>query len=172
MIRLATKQDEPQIQHVVHTVYDEYGFGWEPDGYVRDLYDIENYFAAPNAFWVAELHGQIVGCIGIELFPTISGEPGTIVDGKKKKRIAGTDCELVRLYTLPETRGKQVGLQLCQTCIEYAKSQGRTLMEIWSDVELKRAHVFYEKLGAKNIGERYCPPPDDWTEYGFIYNLR
>jgi len=172
VIRLANAADEPHIQHVVHTVYDEYGFGWEPDGYVRDLYNIESAFALPNSFWVAELERQIVGCIGIELFPTIPGEPGTIVEGAKKHRIAGTDCELVRLYTLPEARGKQVGLKLVQTCIEYARFQDRTLMEIWSDVELKRAHAFYEKLGAKNVGERYCPPPDDWTELGFIYNLK
>lgn len=167
-IRPAKPQDQPQIISLVKTVYQEFNFGWDPDGYHADLYSLATHFQAPNAFWVAEENQDIVGCIGLEVFPTLPGIPNqiTIVDGQF--RIATADCELVRLYVRESQRGKKIGLKLCRTCIEYAQSQNCQTMEIWSDKVLHQAHRLYKSLGAKVIGERLCPPPDEAPEYGMI----
>ena len=170
-IRQATKNDELQIQMVVSTVYAEFNFGWDPQGYNADLYDIEHHFQAPNRFWVAEEDGQILGCIGIEIFPAHPGTPGEITQVDNQPRIAAADCELVRLYLAKEARGKKIGYLLTKTCIDYAITQNCQVMEIWSDKVLHQAHKLYQSLGAKILGDRLCPPPDETPEWGMILRL-
>ncbi len=171
-IRTATRHDEPQIQELIEAVYAEYFFGWEPDGYIRDIYDIEANYADPDRFWVSELEGEIIACIGIRIFPCIPGTPGEIVGMGKHAGIAGADCELVRLYAQSKARGRGVGRALCETCIGYARSKGCERMQIWSDTGLTLSHPLYEKLGAVRVGERTWLPPDGWTEYGFVLDLK
>ena len=170
-IRPASPQDEPQIQRIVSTVYAEFNFGWEPEGYNADLYDIQNHYQTPNQFWVAEEDNQILGCVGIEIFPAHPGKLGETTILENQTRIAAADCELVRLYLAKEARGKKIGLQLTQTCINYAKSQGCQNMEIWSDKVLHQAHKLYQSLGAEVITDRLCPPPDETPEWGMIIRL-
>jgi GNAT superfamily N-acetyltransferase len=170
-IRLANPQDQPQIIALVQTVYQEFNFGWDPEGYHKDLYSIAHHFQPPNAFWVAEEINQIVGCIGLEVFPTLPGEPNQLTTYEDQIRIATADCELVRLYVSSNQRGKKIGLKLCQTCIAYAQSQNCQAMEIWSDKVLHQAHKLYQSLGAKIVGERLCPPPDEDPEWGMILPL-
>jgi putative acetyltransferase len=171
LIRPATKQDQIQIQNVVSTVYTEFNFGWDTKGYNRDLTDIENHYKSPNKFWVAEEDNQILGCVGIEIFPTIPGKPGHLTHVNNQPRVAAADCELVRLYLSKQARGKQIGYKLSQTCINYAKTQDCQVMEIWSDKVLHKAHELYQSLGANIIGERICPPPDETPEWGMILKL-
>ncbi|MFM9873486.1 MAG: N-acetyltransferase family protein [Fimbriimonadaceae bacterium] len=170
-IRPATPQDQSAIQKIVSTVYAEFNFGWDPEGYNKDLSEIETHYKTPNNFWVAEENNHILGCVGIELFPTQPGKPGELTIIDSQPRIAAADCELVRLYLAKEARGKQVGYQLAQTCIAYAQSQNCQNMEIWSDKVLHKAHQLYQSLGAKIIGERICPPPDETPEWGMILEL-
>lgn len=170
-IRLATPQDQLQIITLIQTVYQEFNFGWDPEGYHKDLYNIPEHFQSPNAFWVAVENNQVVGCIGLEVFPALPGEPNKLTTQSGQIRIATADCELVRLYVNANQRGKKIGLQLCQTCIAHARSQNCQAMEIWSDKVLHRAHRLYQSLGAKVIGERLCPPPDEDPEWGMILSL-
>ncbi len=173
-IRLATRADEPDIQHVIRTVYEEYGWPWCPEDYHRDLYDIDaGYFNKGGFFWVGELDGAVVGTTALEVFskfPQASeSDPITIVDGAK--RGAGCDCSIERLYLLKEARGKGIGKQMLNFTIEFAKSLGRNRMEIWSDKKLTDAHKLYERLGAIHIGDRLCHDPDQSPEWGMIVNL-
>jgi putative acetyltransferase len=155
---------------VVRAVYDEYGFTWEADGYHRDLYEIEtSYLQRGGMFWVllagnkvplgcrwgatgglsASVHsaGKVIGCAGILL--------------------DGTECELHRMYLLPEYRGRGLGRRLLDTTIEYGRSQGCRRMRAWSDVLLTHAHTLYLKCGFVQEGERICDDPDQAREHGF-----
>ncbi len=170
-IRPATQQDQSEIQRIVSTVYAEFKFGWDPQGYNKDLSEIAIHYASPNQFWVAEGNDQILGCVGIEIFPAHPGQPGEISQVDNQPRIAAADCELVRLYLSKEARGKQIGLKLAQTCIAYAQSKNCQNMEIWSDKVLHKAHQLYQSLGAEILGERICPPPDETPEWGMLLRL-
>lgn len=170
-IRLATRADEPAIQHVIRTVYDEYNWPWDPEDYHKDLYDLDQYyFNVGGQFWVAEVDGQVVGTTALEVFPAFPGEEG-IADVNGVRRGAGCDCSIERLYLLAEARGHGLGKALLQQTIDAAKAKGCRRMEIWSDKRLYEAHKLYEKIGAIQIGDRLCHDPDQSPEWGMILNL-
>ena len=153
LIRPYQKGDDLHIRDVIHTVYDEYGFTWEADGYNSDTEDVQaHYIDQAGAFWVMELDGDIIATGG--LMP-----------------ISSDRCELWRLYLKAEHRGKGYGASLYKHILEFAKNQGYKEMEIWSDVKLTDAHRLYEKLGATYIGQRICNDPDKSTENGFMMAL-
>ncbi len=170
-IRIASQADEFAIQKLIHQVYGEFGFGWDPAGYHADIYNLETHFCLPNRFWVTECEGQIVACVGVEVFSPIPGPRKQIVDAGRLLRIGQADCELVRLYAYPEARGKGIGRALSETCVWHARAQGCKLMEIWSDLNLVDAHRLYEKMGAELLGQRICAPPDEAPEHGYALEL-
>jgi putative acetyltransferase len=172
-IRRAHALDASAIQNLIKTVYDEYGFSWDPEGYHKDLYNFEEHFSDPHgAYWVAEEHGEIVGGGGVEAYPPHKGEPGALVDrGDGLLVVAAADCELVRMYIRADQRGKGVGKLLVNEIRGWAKARGCQTMEIWSDVELTLAHPFYRALGAMDVGKRVCNDPDQAVEFGFVLQL-
>lgn len=171
ILRLATRADEPGIQHVIRTVFEEYGWPWEEDGYHGDLYDIESaYFADGGSFWVIEDDSQVVGTAALDLFDTLPTDGEVVVlDGLP--RVSGADCSVERMYLLPEYRGKGFGKQLLTTVVERAKELERKRLEIWSDKLLTDAHRLYSKFGATQVGDRICPSPDQSPEWGFRIDL-
>ncbi|MDI9638797.1 GNAT family N-acetyltransferase [Kamptonema cortianum] len=171
-IRRYRKGDEPGIQSAIKEVYDEYGFLWDPEGYHKDIYSMEEHFRPPHAFWVAEnAVGVIVATGGVEIFPPIPGPVGELVQCGKNLRVGGADCELVRLYVRPSAREGGIGTQLCEAIIEYAKSEKCRLMEIWSDTQFSAAHRLYKRLGAHVLGMRSCTYPEEYDEFGMSLNL-
>jgi len=171
-IREATNDDIEDVVRVIRTVYDEYSFSWEEDGYHADLYDLEKaYRDAGDTFYIAELDGKIVGTAALELFARIEGEEGTIVPLKGYQRIAGIDCSIERLYVHPDGRRNGVGRALFDRVINDAKAKGRTTMEIWSDKKFVDAHRLYERMGAKVVGERLCDDPEQSPEWGLLLPL-
>ena len=83
------------------------------------------------AYFVVEQDGKVVGGGGI--FPS----PGLP---------AGT-CELVKMYLLPDARGKGTGASLMNKCMQKAKEMGFVSLYIETLPELKKAKNFYEKFG-------------------------
>lgn len=170
-IRLATRADEPSIQHVIRTVYEEYGWPWYPQDYHKDLYNIRAaYFDHGGAFWVAEHGGKVVGTTALEVFDPFPGQEGMVMVNEAW-RGAGCDCSVERLYLLSETRGLGIGSALWRHTIAAAKDLGRKRMEIWSDKRLHEAHKMYEKYGAVQIGERLCHDPEQSPEWGMVLDL-
>lgn len=168
VIRPFRAEDGDAVVEIVQSVFHEYGFTWEADGYCLDLYTVEESYPPPDAFWVAEHDGEVVGCVGLCLHDRLPGDVGrtTVVDGDV--RAAGTDCELVRLYIKPEARGQGLGRRLTEHVQEQARRAGRESIELWSDKKLTHAHAMYERLGAVRIGDRICPgDPDQSCEWGF-----
>jgi GNAT superfamily N-acetyltransferase len=170
-IRLATRADEPAIQHVIRSAYDEYGWAWDPEGYHEDLYNIEQgYFAKNGFFWVSEANDEIIGTVGLLTFPPIIGKESQSSEGELP-RVPGVDCSVERLYLLKSSRGTGIGSRLFQHVIDHATAIGCKRMEIWSDKKLVGAHAMYRKFGAKQVIERICDDPDQSPEWGMALDL-
>jgi putative acetyltransferase len=151
--RAYRKGDDDAIQHVISSVYAEYGFTWEPDGYNKDAYEIEKYYhEGGGGFWVLESDGRIVGTVGL-------------------KRRSAARCELYRLYLLRDVRGRGWGGLLYRKAQELGRAMGFSEMEIWSDKSLLDAHAMYRKSGAAPLGDRICDDPDESEEWGFLLRL-
>lgn len=173
-IRLATRDDSNGIVNVIRSVYDEYGFTWEEDGYHADLYDIQrSYIDEGNPFWVAvDKSGTVIGTCALEQFPAVEGDIGEIAVLNGEVRVAGASCSLERLYLPKEQRGKGLGRRLMQVAVDTAREEGHEAMEIWSDKRFGDAHRLYGHIGATVVGERICPgDPDESPEYGLVLEL-
>jgi GNAT superfamily N-acetyltransferase len=171
LVRPYEDRDQGAVVDAVRTVFGEYGFIWEPEGYNRDLFEIPaRYQHEDAAFWVGEVDGEVVGCGGVLYFPAVPGEIGSLTD-ERYPRIGGTDCEVVRLYVHPKGRRKGVGSGIFETIVRASLARGCSRMEIWSDRLLADAHRMYERYGAVKVGERICPPPDETPEFGMVLDL-
>ncbi len=84
-----------------------------------------------STYFVAEINGKIVGGGGI--FPTDGLPDGT--------------CELVKMYLLPEARGKGLGRSIIEHCLKRASDCGFKYIYLESMPELKLALAVYEKFG-------------------------
>ena len=171
-IRRATNADVPDVVRVIKTVFDEFGFEWEAEGYHADLYDIEKYYdGTGDAFFVAERDGIVVGTAAVEFFEPIPGEPGGTTTRGEYIRVCGADCSLERLYVVPEARKGGVGGALIDHVIGAARDAGGTGMELWSDKRFGDAHRLYGRFGAEVVGERLCDDAEKSPEWGLLVRL-
>jgi len=89
-----------------------------------------------SRYFVAENEkGKLIGGAGI--FPT-EGLPAGM-------------CELVKMYLVPEARGKGLGKMLMQKCIDAASGLGFSCIYLETMPELKDAIRLYEKSGFRFI---------------------
>lgn len=136
------------VVRVVRSVFDEYGFTWETDGYCRDLYEPEDHYIRPGGMFWSLLDGaEVIGCVGVQ--------------------VDGPNSELHRMYLHRDHRGRGLGRRLLLATIGFARERGCVSMRAWSDVKLEDAHRLYLKLGFARQGERICDDPDKSHEYGF-----
>lgn len=170
-IRAARGSDSAAAAAVVESVFHEYGFTWEADGYCADLYDLENHYLKEGAFWVAETETGILATCGLEVFDRLPDSEEGLIRHGGKVRVAGADCSLERLYVHPDARRLGLGGALLDTAIAEARQRGRSRMEIWSDVLLTKAHAMYERWGAVRLGQRLCDDPDNSLEWGMKLDL-
>lgn len=82
-----------------------------------------------SVYYVIELENSLAGGAGI--FPSQGLPEGT--------------CELVKMYLLPRARGKGIGKQLIEKCIEFAKTAGYKRIYLETMPELRKAIHVYEK---------------------------
>lgn len=90
---------------------------------------------AGSVYFVAELHGEIIGGGGI--YPTANLANGT--------------CELVKLYLSPKGRGKGIGKLLMERCLLAAKELGYKKLYLETMPELTIAIPMYEKFGFTHL---------------------
>lgn len=172
LVRPYEDRDQAAVVDAVKTVFEEYGFIWEPDGYNRDLFEVPaRYQHDSAAFWVGEVDGDVVGCGGVLFFPAMPGPVGEVIDFEGDRRVGGADCEVVRLYVHPRGRRNGVGTAIFEQILSACRERNCRHLEIWSDTNLKDAHRMYERYGARRVGERICPPPDLMPEYGMVLPL-
>ena len=129
--------DNTAIAKIIRSCLKE--FGADKPGTVYYEASTDNLFGLyseeRSVYFIAEIEGRIVGGGGI--CPT--------------NGLSEDTCELVKMYLLPEARGKGIGAALMNKCIETAKQKGFNKVYLESLPELKRAITVYEKFGFKKL---------------------
>ncbi len=87
-----------------------------------------------DGFFVCEVNGRPVGFIACDC---------NWISNIEKREVA----EIHEIFVDPDFRGKGIGTALINKAIEYAKKNGRNIVELWVGVENKNAIEFYKKLG-------------------------
>lgn len=98
-----------------------------------------------STFFIAELNGKGVGYAKLR--------ENSKVDCLKSENA----IELQRIYILERVRGKGVGGELLNWCVEAARTKGYEMIWLSVWVENPSAVKFYEKLGFVKIGEMQFP---------------
>jgi len=125
--------DNAGIEAVIKSVLEEHGVNKPGTAYFdASLKDMYTFYTVPaSTYFIAKLDGKLIGGAGI--YPTEGLPYGT--------------CELVKMYLLPETRGKGYGKALIDTCIEFAKHAGYKSIYLETMNELSNAIGMYQQSG-------------------------
>lgn len=136
-IRSIAKDDNAGIARIIRACLREFGADKPGTVYYDESTDrlYELFMEKGSAYFVAEQNGILLGGGGI--FPS-AGLPQRT-------------CELVKMYLLPQARGKGIGAALMNRCLETAKQMGFNTVYIETLVELDRAIKMYEKFGFKKL---------------------
>ncbi len=171
IIREVNQMDIPEVVRVIKSVYDDYGFAWEPETYHADLYALPESYPAPEVFWIGEWDGQAVVTGAVEFFDRIpEGENGFMMLNDMV-RLSGADCSLDRLYVHKDARRRGIAREMSQVIFNEARCKGGTKMEIWSDKRFTEAHALYQSFGARMVAERLCDDAEQSEEWGLLLDL-
>ena len=146
----------PEVIELIHRVFDEYGFIWDPEDEFWDLLAEEPAFpyrSPIGAMWV------------------IRDRDGVVVGSIAAQRIDGPTVELHRLYLDAHLRGQGLGRQLVETAVEWARNHGAWRIELWSDTRFEDAHRLYERLGYVKSDTRSLDDVNQTTEYKYEREL-
>ena len=139
-IRPLRAADNQSLANIIRKILTEFGANKPGTVFFDPTTDhLFELFSVPGSvYFIAESDEKIVGGSGI--YPT----PG-LPDGC---------CELVKLYLLPELRGRGLGLMLMEKCFQQAVKFGFGQMYLETMPELRNAIGLYEKAGFN-----YLPGP-------------
>jgi putative acetyltransferase len=133
-IRPIQSSDNPALAKIIRATLTEFGANHPGTVFYDATTDtlFELFQKSLSAYYVAETEeGQIVGGGGI--YPT--------------EGLPEDTCELVKMYLLPEARGKGLGKLIIEKCLETAKNFWFKQIYIESMPELKKALKVYELFG-------------------------
>jgi len=133
-IRSIRQSDNSTLAKIIRDTLTEFGADHPGTVYYDSSTDaLFELFQRPRSvYYVAETEtGKIVGGGGI--FPT--------------EGLPEDTCELVKMYLLPEERGKGLGGLIIEKCLQTAKDLGFRQIYIESMPELGQALKVYEKFG-------------------------
>jgi len=136
-IRSITPDDNVEIARIIRACLKEFGADKPGTVYYEDSTDhlYEVFREKDSSYFIAEENGIMLGGGGI--FPSPGLPNGT--------------CEMVKMYLLPESRGKGIGIALINKCFDTAKQNGFNTVYIESMLVLDRAIKLYESYGFKRL---------------------
>jgi putative acetyltransferase len=150
LIREIQQKDNKAIANVIRTVFisDDYpktGTAFE-DPQLNQMF--ETYQQPNSIYFVVQSGNQIVGGAGVS--PLQNSDESI--------------CELQKMYFLEAARGKGLGFQMIQKCLEKAKEFGYQKCYLETLPEMKNAQKLYLKVGFQYIdsplgetGHSSCP---------------
>lgn len=136
-IREIQEKDNQQVKEVVRKVLVEMGVPKVGTAYEDEsLEDMYSEYDKPGmAYFVAEDNGKIIGGAGIA--PLEGADPDI--------------CELQKMYFLPEARGRGIGAEMMESCLEYARSQGFRQCYLETLPYMENARKLYGRSGFRSL---------------------
>jgi putative acetyltransferase len=138
-IRIIRKQDNHRLAEIIRNTLTEFGANKPGTVYYDAGTDqlSEVFRENRSTYFVLCVDGEILGGAGV--YPS----PGLPSD----------TCELVKMYLLPQGRGKGYGCKLLERCTAFAIENGYRKMYLETMPELGLAIKLYEKLGFTRLPE-------------------
>ena len=139
VLRTHRAGDMGMVTHLEGAGYVEQ-FGWDQSfeamvaRIVADF--VDNFDAARERCWIAEMDGQHVGHIFLVRHPD---QPDT--------------AKLRLLYVDPASRGMGLGATLVEECVCFARSAGYKKVTLWTQSILASAHRIYKSAGFRMVRE-------------------
>ncbi|MBP6556729.1 MAG: GNAT family N-acetyltransferase [Flavobacterium sp.] len=149
-IREIQKEDNQQIAAVIREVFISDNFPKTGTAFADAQLDFmfEAYDQTRATYFVVENEGKIVGGAGVSQ-----------LDNSTENI-----CELQKMYFLQEARGKGIGSQMIQKCLEKATELGYEKCYLETLPEMLAAQSLYKKMGFEylcaplgNTGHTTCP---------------
>lgn len=140
MIREIQKEDNLQIANVIREVFISDGYPKTGTAFADRQLDFmfESYDKPRSSYFVVEQDGKIIGGAGVSQLEN-SNE---------------NICELQKMYFLKEARGKGLGLQMIEKCIDKATEFGYEQCYLETLSEMLVAQNLYKKVGFEYL----CSP--------------
>lgn len=131
-IRTIESSDNPRLARIVRDTLAEFGANRPGTVFFDPTTDhLFELFQTPNStYFVASDKDILLGGAGI--FPSYG--------------LPADTCELVKMYLLPEARGKGIGRLLIERCLDFAKKAGYKRVYLETMPELRKAIHVYEKF--------------------------
>lgn len=130
---LAAKNSHGQIANeIIFSVLDEYGLGGYTHHSDDSLDEIEKSFADGFFGLIQNEQEKIIGTFGLY-------------------KISETNCEIRKMYLLPEARGKGLGKWMVHFLIEKARELKFQKIELDTASVLLEAIELYKKVGFKEV---------------------
>ncbi|GAB2776151.1 GNAT family N-acetyltransferase [Salinimicrobium soli] len=137
VIREIEPEDNPQVKKVIQSVLVEMGVPKVGTAYEdKSLDDMYATYDHPRmTYFVVEEDEKIIGSAGIA--PLQGGDPSV--------------CELQKMYFLPEARGRGVGAEMMQKCLNYAKIEGYKQCYLETLPYMVNARKLYARTGFEEL---------------------
>ncbi len=133
IIRPIQKKDNPQIASIIRSVLDDFGVPKEGTAYADKALDVmyETYNKDSATYFILEENGKAIGGGGVAQLDNYNGNV----------------CELQKMYFLPEARGRGLGTQMIDACLEEARKLGYEKCYLETMSYMEAAQKLYKRYG-------------------------
>ena len=140
IIREIQPQDNKQVASVIRQVLIDLGVPKVGTAYADTALDhmYENYNVPKASYFVVEENNRIIGCAGVAQLENYDGNV----------------CELQKMYFTEEARGRGLGSQMMNVCLNKAREYGFEKCYLETMPYMEDAQKLYKKTGFQYIEAR------------------